>query len=265
MDWTCECGTLNPDGTKFCNQCGAPRPPVHPPRNTPSVPAAPPKESEAKAIPSPEPPQSGPGGPSAGSTGPSGAGSVSRTAPAAVPPPAGQGVPKKKGKGCLLWAVVILAVLLVFCLIAAAVGYFVVWPKLKGSNRIKQATAVAEMTKISVALEGYKTSSGAYPSPGHNPDSYYSIVDLGKLAPQLTPVYLKTVPLDPWGHPYQYGTSPDDGSYVLICTGSDGVNSLEQIPSEPKDTHCYEDEIVLEKGTFVQKPGGEQEACSKVG
>jgi general secretion pathway protein G len=190
---------------------------------------------------------------------------VSRGASAAVPPPTGDGLPKKKGRGCLLWAVVILAILLIFCLIAAAVGYFVVWPKLKGSNRVKQATAMAEMTKISVALEGYKSSSGAYPSPGHNPDSYYSIVDLGKLAPQLTPTYLKTVPLDPWGHPYEYGTSPDDGSYVLICTGSDGVNALEQIPDKPKDTHCYEDEIVLEKGTFVQKPGGDQESCSKGG
>ncbi len=270
MDWTCECGTQNPEEAKFCNQCGAPRPPVQPPE--PGPPAAPP-QPPARAADPPQEPAARPGGAAppvsagpppvdtgtpAGHEGPTQGGS-------ATPPPAAPAPPARKGKGCVVWVVVALVVLLLACLIAAGVGYFVVWPKLKASNRVKQATAVAEMTRISTALDGYKAANGAYPTPGHNEGSYYSIADLADVAPELSPKYIKTVPKDPWGHPFQYGTSPDDQSYVLICTGSDGVSSLEQIPSQPTTTHCYEDDIVIEKGTFVQKPSGEQKDCSKSG
>lgn len=270
MDWTCECGTQNPEEARFCNQCGAPKPPVQPPE--PAPPAAPP-EPPAQAAVRPKEPAEPPAGarppapaspPPAEPEAPVDRDGASKGGPAA-PPPAAPVPPAKKGKGCVVWVVVALVVLLLACLIAAAVGYFVVWPKFKGTNRVKQATAVAEMTRISMALDGYKAANGAYPTPGHNAGSYYSIADLGKVAPELSPKYLKTVPKDPWGHPFQYGTSPDDQSYVLLCTGSDGVSSLEQIPSQPKTTHCYEDDIVIEKGTFVQKPAGEQKDCSKAG
>ncbi len=266
MDWTCECGTQNPEGAKFCNQCGAPRPPVQPPEPSPPEPPGETDGLTPEPVPPPAdvPPPASAGVPAAGS----GASEGHQKAPeggAAVPSPPAQGPSGKKGKGCAVSVVVILVVLLLACLIAAAVGYFVVWPKLKGTNRVKQATAVAEMTRISMALDGYKAANGVYPTPGHNVGSYYSIADLGKVAPELSPKYLKTVPKDPWGHPFQYGTSPDDQSYVLMCTGSDGVSSLEQIPSQPKTTHCYEDDIVIEKGTFMQKPAGEQKDCSKAG
>jgi hypothetical protein len=122
-------------------------------------------------------------------------------------------------------------------------------------------TALSDMGRFSAALEAYHHDLGRYPNPGSNPDSYYSLVDLSAVADQLAPYGAGLSPSDPWGNPYEYGATQDSQSYVLICRGSDGVNKLEKIPDIPIQNACYEDEIVLEKGTFVQQPAPDARSC----
>lgn len=191
----------------------------------------------------------------------------------------------------MVFAVIVLIVLLVLCLIGAVAG-LIVWKKggslkerikqrmeqqlqkqggttLGGTSQggttegaatddARQAEAMSYMEKIAATLETYKATNGSYPSPGHNQDSYYSIVDLSQIKDMLA---LPEISQDPWGNPYDYGISQDSQSYVLICKGSDGVSKLEKIPDSLVETHCYQDEIVLENGNFVQKPAGPQKDC----
>jgi general secretion pathway protein G len=169
-----------------------------------------------------------------------------------------------KKRGCLIGSLVGLVALLFFCILAAVVGYFYLKPRLgQAADRARQAQAMVTMQAVAGALESYKNASGGYPAPGHNANSYYSIVDLSSLDKDLVPQYIKALPKDPWGHQYQYGVSQDNQSFVLICTGSDGVDSLTSVPDVPVLTHCYEDDIVLENGQFMQKPAGEQKHCGK--
>lgn len=256
MDWTCACGMSNSAEANFCNQCGAPKPApqgaVAPEPTPPLPPPAP-----------PEPPASSPPAPPLAS-------------PHVPPPPPAPAQPQKKG-GCAKWIVLALAILLALCLIGGAVVGVLIY---KGGKRVsafkerflkkaatvtdvaKQQAAIVEMKSIGAALESYKNDKGAYPTPGHNPDSYYSLVDLDAVRSALVPKYTAELPKDPWGNAFEYGSSPDDQSYVLICKGSDGVDKLEKIPETPVETRCFEDEIVLEKGEFMQKPGGEQRSCA---
>jgi hypothetical protein len=249
MEWTCACGMANSAESKFCNRCGAPEGPAQPVAPQPPAPPAP--------------------------------------QPAAAPPrqpvPAARPVapkPKKKG-GCAIWVTLAIGFLLVFCLIAAAVMGVIYW-KNKGNIRdrirekfqggaaaatddSKQQAAQEEMSKVAAALEAFKTDKGAYPSSGHNPDSYYTLVDLEAIQSLLVPDYIPALQKDPWGNAYEYGPSQDDQAFVLVCKGSDGEDKLQSIPDTPVETQCYEDEIVLENGQFIQKPGGQQKSCSSQG
>jgi hypothetical protein len=237
MEWTCACGVSNPGEAKFCNQCGAPKPEPQP---------APPEPAQP-APPDPAPPVH-----------------------AAVPPPVHAATPAKKGGGWVKWVLLLLALLLIFCFIAMAVGGVVYW-KVKKSGKAKleqvrdgalQQAAVLQMEEVSSALSSYKERNGAYPNPGHNPDTYYSLVDLEQIRADLVPDFLGELPKDPWGNEYEYGSSQDNQSYVLICRGSDGEDKLQKIPDATVETHCFEDEIVLEDGSFVQRPAGDQQSCA---
>jgi type II secretory pathway pseudopilin PulG len=184
---------------------------------------------------------------------------------------------KKSRKGCWIAALAGAAVLVLLIAVLAAAVYFLVLPKLKRgaqnategmkamSEEAKQAKAMADLQLFAATLQAYQSDVGHLPSPGHTPDSYYSIVDLSALSGMLCPKYFPSIPKDPWGNPYLYGISYDDRGYVLICTGSDGVNGLRKIPDSPLETSCFEDEMVVEDGTVLQKPGGPQKHCEEAG
>jgi hypothetical protein len=206
--------------------------------------------------------------------------------------------PKKKG-GCGKWLLLLLLLLLALCIILGAVGGVIYWKKgdvirekLRGGElqsitaeewarefgqqagsetpapapsadpeleRIQRA--LADMGLVAAALENYRNDLGRYPNPGSNPDSYYSLVDLSAVMAELSPYGSGLPSSDPWGSPYEYGSTQDSQSYVLICKGSDGMNKLEKIPEAPVENRCFEEEIVLEKGTFVQQPASDARSC----
>ncbi len=265
MEWTCECGAENPETGQFCNQCGAPRPAPGGGQTPPGEVESEPPPAQAPPAPPPEPLRVAPDGPEPPPPSPPAppAEAVPPGAPVAAGPPQPAAKAGKK-RGWLIGSLVGLVALLFFCILAAVVGYFYLKPRFgQAADRARQAQAMVTMQAVAGALESYKNASGGYPAPGHNADSYYSIVDLSSLDKDLVPQYIKALPKDPWGHQYQYGVSQDNQSFVLICTGSDGVDSLTSVPDVPVLTHCYEDEIVLEDGQFMQKPAGEQKHCGK--
>lgn len=83
-----------------------------------------------------------------------------------------------------------------------------------GSTQIN--TAVAQMHNLETSLDTYRLDVGYYPE---------TLAELrSSTKPGWDGPYLpKDVPLDPWGHPYQYKTPGDDGKpYSLMSFGKDG-------------------------------------------
>jgi type II secretory pathway pseudopilin PulG len=134
---------------------------------------------------------------------------------------------------------------------------------LDASEKARQKRAVEEVKGVSDALLAFaQENGGLYPDTGHQEGMYYTTVDADRLVPFLVPKYIPSVPAkDPWDGSYQYGVSPGNDAFVVICGGSDKQVTLAAIPEEPMETHCFEDDILWENDRFLQTPGGKQKSC----
>lgn len=111
----------------------------------------------------------------------------------------------------------LLVVVAIIGLLAALVG-----PRVFGHiSKSEVTTAKAQIEALSRALESYRIDLG------HLPDATLGLQAL-VLRPADAPKWhgpylLKDVPLDPWGHAYQYKIPGTRGEYEIISLGSDGV------------------------------------------
>lgn len=122
--------------------------------------------------------------------------------------------PKKKRNGFTL--IEILIVMVIIGLLAALVG-----PRMFGKvGKSKQKAAKAQISMFETALDTYRLDVGAYPK-----------TDIGLEALRVKPddaekwdgPYLpKELPLDPWGHPYEYRSPSEHGDYEVLSYGADG-------------------------------------------
>ena len=83
-------------------------------------------------------------------------------------------------------------------------------------NKAKQNTARQEIATIVHALETFYAANGRYPTNDEG------IAILTQPSAKWPEPPLKTVPLDPWGRPYQYNSPGSAGPYEVICYGADG-------------------------------------------
>jgi type II secretion system protein G len=126
-------------------------------------------------------------------------------------------------------------------------------------QRAKQRRTMADMRTLALAIESYSTDFNRYPaSAGFVLPSGLSLPDvtLAPLMPELTPTYIKIVPMkDGWDSWFTYGTSPSEFDYVLRSNGADGAP--ESAPPYGA-THLFENDVILVDGAFVQYPEGIQ-------
>lgn len=81
----------------------------------------------------------------------------------------------------------------------------------------KRRAAEAEIAKIVQGLETYYTEFDAYPT---NDEGLAALAAPSEAFPEGI---LNKVPLDPWGHPYQYNSPGSEGRpFEVICLGADG-------------------------------------------
>ena len=102
------------------------------------------------------------------------------------------------------------------CLLAALVG-----PRMFGKvGKSKQKAAKAQIALFETALDTYRLDTSKYPT-----------TDQGLQALRVKPSgverwdgpYLpKEVPLDPWGHAYQYRSPGEHGDFDIVSLGADG-------------------------------------------
>ena len=113
----------------------------------------------------------------------------------------------------------LLELLVVMVILGLLVGY--VAPKYfaqVGKSEVK--TAKAQIESLEKALDMYRLDTGHYPATDAGLKALNTKPDN---EPKWSGPYLKKdVPVDPWGHPYQYKYPGEHGDFDLISLGKDG-------------------------------------------
>ena len=128
---------------------------------------------------------------------------------------------KKREMGFSL--IELLIVMVIMGLLAALVG-----PRMFGKvGKSKQNAARAQMALFETALDTYRLDVGKYPTTEQGLQSLRTSDGEKWDGPYLP----KSVPKDPWGHPYVYKRA-DNGEVEIISLGADGTEGGE---GEDKD------------------------------
>lgn len=110
----------------------------------------------------------------------------------------------------------LLVVMVIIGLLAAYVGpkYF----SQIGKSEIK--TARAQIVGLEKALQQYRLDVGRFPSTEQGLQAL--VVKPANVGKWDGPYLEKSVPLDPWGHPYLYVSPGEHGDFDLSSMGRDG-------------------------------------------
>jgi general secretion pathway protein G len=144
----------------------------------------------------------------------------------------GADVKKKKKKEMGFSLIELLIVMVIMGLLAALVG-----PRMFGKvGKSKQNAAGSQMALFETALDVYRLDVGKYPSTEQGLQALRTKPsDEEKWDGPYLP---KSVPKDPWGHPYVYSRT-DNGEVEMISLGADGTEGGE---GEDKDISSREGE-----------------------
>ena len=117
--------------------------------------------------------------------------------------------------------------IMVVVVIIGVLGAIVVPQFMSRPDQAKVTAAKIDIQAIATALEMYRLDNFHYPSTQQGLEAL-SKRPSGVPAARNWNVqgYLKSLPVDPWGAPYQFlnpGVQSVDGSYDLYSLGSDGV------------------------------------------
>lgn len=121
---------------------------------------------------------------------------------------------KRREKGFTL--IEMLIVMVILGLLAALVG-----PRMFGKvGKSRQNAAKAQIALFETALDMLKLDTGKYPTTGQGLQALRVKPD--DMERWDGPYLPKEVPLDPWGHAYQYISPGEHGDCDIISFGADG-------------------------------------------
>ncbi|WP_166358064.1 type II secretion system major pseudopilin GspG [Pseudomonas akapageensis] len=125
--------------------------------------------------------------------------------------------------------------IMVVVVILGVLGALVLPNVMNRPDQAKATAARADIQSIATALEIYRLDNARYPSTGQGLEALAKQPTLAPLPRNWSPQgYLKSVPVDPWGTPYQYLNpglkSPE--SYDLYSYGADGQAGGEGLDAE---------------------------------
>jgi general secretion pathway protein G len=110
----------------------------------------------------------------------------------------------------------ILVVLMIIGLLSTIVAINV----MPSQERARIEKAKADIVILENALEMYKLEQYRYPS---KEQGLSSLVSNKREASNSSRGYIKRLPNDPWGNPYQYNIPGEYGDYELFSMGADGA------------------------------------------
>ncbi|WP_369602038.1 type II secretion system major pseudopilin GspG [Hahella sp. SMD15-11] len=113
----------------------------------------------------------------------------------------------------------IMVVMVILGLLIAAVA-----PNILGrADQAKVTIAKSDIRNLSNALDMYKLDNFSYPSTDQGLEALVKKPSGFPEAKNWNPNgYIKSLPKDPWGNPYQYLSPGTHGPYDLYSLGSDG-------------------------------------------
>ncbi len=113
----------------------------------------------------------------------------------------------------------IMVVMVILGLLVAIVA-----PNIMGrSDQAKVTVAQTQLSNIGNALDLYRLDNSRYPSTQQGLEALVTKPAGNPEPKNWNPDgYLKNVPQDPWGAPYQYVSPGTEGAYDLYSLGSDG-------------------------------------------
>jgi general secretion pathway protein G len=121
---------------------------------------------------------------------------------------------RRRARGFTL--IELLIVMVILGLLAALVG-----PRMFGKvGKSKQKAAKTQISMFETALDTYRLDVGKYPTSEQGLEALRTRPDD---AEKWDGPYLpKAIPLDPWGHPYEYVCPGENSEYEVISLGADG-------------------------------------------
>jgi len=126
--------------------------------------------------------------------------------------------------------------IMVVVVIIGVLGAIVVPQFMSRPDQAKVTAAHTDIQAIATALEMYRLDNFQYPSTQQGLEALSKRPSGTPAARNWNPQgYLKSLPVDPWGTPYQYlnpGHKSLDGSYDLYSLGADGVSGGEGVAAD---------------------------------
>ena len=126
--------------------------------------------------------------------------------------------------------------IMVVVVIIGVLGAIVVPQFMSRPDQAKITAARTDIQAIATALEMYRLDNFQYPSTQQGLEALSKRPSGTPAARNWNPQgYLKSLPIDPWGTPYQYlnpGHKSLDGSYDLYSLGADGVSGGEGMAAD---------------------------------
>jgi len=118
---------------------------------------------------------------------------------------------------------------MVVVVIIGVLGAIVVPQFMSRPDQAKVTAARTDIQAISTALEMYRLDTFNYPSTQQGLEALVTRPSGTPLAKNWNPQgYLKSLPVDPWGTPYQYlNPGTHSAGYDLFSFGADGVQGGE--------------------------------------
>lgn len=129
----------------------------------------------------------------------------------------------------------IMVVIIILGLLAA----FVI-PNITGkSEEAKQKIVCIQMKSLNESLKMFKVDNGSYPTNEEGLKALVSNPDTEKYPSYAASGYVegKTLPKDPWNHPYIYLNI--DGTVELVSLGSDGQEGGKEANKDQKLSECH--------------------------
>ena len=119
--------------------------------------------------------------------------------------------------------------IMVVVVIIGVLGAIVVPQFMSRPDQAKVTAARTDIQAISTALEMYRLDTFNYPSTQQGLEALVTRPSGAPLARNWNPQgYLKSLPVDPWGTPYQYlNPGTHSAGYDLFSFGADGVQGGE--------------------------------------
>lgn len=123
--------------------------------------------------------------------------------------------------------------LLVVLSILALISALVVVNVLPERDRAAARKAKIDIGSIENALDQYRLDMFNYPTTEQGLDALVAAPSGDARADQYRPGgYLRTLPIDPWGKPYQYRQPGDHGAIDIFSLGADGEEGGEGVNAD---------------------------------